>query len=667
MRISQKEKIQLGYDPNSPPKTPSRSPDIDFSDVFGGPPRRASHQEMQNRYSGDNNDDTWPGDGEGNSQMTTGRSSSWSINRGEKPVFGSEIASRRRYQTQDFYDDIFRGDQSQCSSPRMSGRDPMSSTPGSRVLSPTRPLPPGTVPLGSPAQFSLPARLPTSHSFSNLSRQSPLSHKAFADREGSRKDENLDEIGGETQVKNAGNQFHFSIHKWASKGVPLVMSLGKKNSLRSKIMLERSLSLNDNGEVESDALVGEIQPSGVNTDDVLSFTVHVVSAAKDSKDTDQIVEKSETDVPKLRTVSKKSASKEMKNVSKPDIDASKSVLKKVSSKLDGVEKRTGNDNAIPEVTINKTLVENESAASSNVDKKVHIEEVGKSMPKEQSSLKDDSKKNNVIYQKNLGYDLAKEKVKNRIVNNKFTEKVKGDTEKDEAKGKVKEFVKIFNKEPSIKTIADVDNISPSGRWRNVDVPRENSKTTLSSAKTDGKMQGFDMNYSFVSSPKVDESHTPSSGKQFDAKNVQEPYQSSFMESENLGYTMASDGIEASSADIDVTAFDSILIEELPQIQDKTSENSENTEDMQAYESKILKWSKGKEGNIRALLSTLQYVLWPDSGWKPVPLVNIIEANAVKRSYQRALLYLHPDKLQQKGAAPYQKFIAEKVFDILQVH
>lgn len=50
----------------------------------------------------------------------------------------------------------------------------------------------------------------------------------------------------------------------------------------------------------------------------------------------------------------------------------------------------------------------------------------------------------------------------------------------------------------------------------------------------------------------------------------------------------------------------------------------------------------------------------------MPLVDIIEGNAVKRSYQRALLSLHPDKLQQKGATSDQKYTAEKVFDILQV-
>ncbi|GJN25793.1 hypothetical protein PR202_gb13667 [Eleusine coracana subsp. coracana] len=55
---------------------------------------------------------------------------------------------------------------------------------------------------------------------------------------------------------------------------------------------------------------------------------------------------------------------------------------------------------------------------------------------------------------------------------------------------------------------------------------------------------------------------------------------------------------------------------------------------------IKRWSAGKEGNLRALLSTLQY------------------------QYRKATLCIHPDKVQQKGATIQQKYIAEKVFDIL---
>ncbi|KAG5543242.1 hypothetical protein RHGRI_016098 [Rhododendron griersonianum] len=95
------------------------------------------------------------------------------------------------------------------------------------------------------------------------------------------------------------------------------------------------------------------------------------------------------------------------------------------------------------------------------------------------------------------------------------------------------------------------------------------------------------------------------------------------------------------------------------------ETGDILDDIKISDAKIRKWLNGKEGNIRSLLSTLQYVLWPGSGWKPVPLMAIIEGSAVKRAYQKALLCLHPDKLQQKGAASHQKYVAERVFDVLQ--
>ncbi|KAK9164183.1 hypothetical protein Syun_005085 [Stephania yunnanensis] len=79
---------------------------------------------------------------------------------------------------------------------------------------------------------------------------------------------------------------------------------------------------------------------------------------------------------------------------------------------------------------------------------------------------------------------------------------------------------------------------------------------------------------------------------------------------------------------------------------------------------VKRWSSGKEGNLRALLSTLQYILGPESGWQPVPLTEVITAVAVKRAYRKATLCVHPDKLQQRGASIQQKYICEKVFDLL---
>ncbi|XP_034198832.1 auxilin-related protein 1 isoform X2 [Prunus dulcis] len=80
--------------------------------------------------------------------------------------------------------------------------------------------------------------------------------------------------------------------------------------------------------------------------------------------------------------------------------------------------------------------------------------------------------------------------------------------------------------------------------------------------------------------------------------------------------------------------------------------------------KIKSWSYGKEGNMRALLSSLQSVLWPESGWEPVSLTDLITSGSVKKVYRKATLCIHPDKVQQKGASLEQKYTAEKVFDIL---
>ncbi|XP_022939900.1 auxilin-related protein 1-like [Cucurbita moschata] len=79
---------------------------------------------------------------------------------------------------------------------------------------------------------------------------------------------------------------------------------------------------------------------------------------------------------------------------------------------------------------------------------------------------------------------------------------------------------------------------------------------------------------------------------------------------------------------------------------------------------IKRWAAGKEGNIRALLSSMQYVLWSGCGWEPVSLTDMITSTSVKKVYRKAVLCIHPDKVQQKGASIEQKYTAEKVFDIL---
>ena len=60
------------------------------------------------------------------------------------------------------------------------------------------------------------------------------------------------------------------------------------------------------------------------------------------------------------------------------------------------------------------------------------------------------------------------------------------------------------------------------------------------------------------------------------------------------------------------------------------------------------------------------MLWPECGWQSVSLTDMITAPSVKKVYRKATLCIHPDKVQQKGATLQQKYVAEKVFDLLKV-
>ncbi|XP_002510415.2 auxilin-like protein 1 isoform X1 [Ricinus communis] len=94
------------------------------------------------------------------------------------------------------------------------------------------------------------------------------------------------------------------------------------------------------------------------------------------------------------------------------------------------------------------------------------------------------------------------------------------------------------------------------------------------------------------------------------------------------------------------------------------EQAERNRLAEILDADVKRWSSGKERNLRALLSTLHYILSPDSGWQPIPLTDLISTAAVKKAYRKATLFVHPDKLQQRGASIQQKYTCEKVFDLL---
>lgn len=81
------------------------------------------------------------------------------------------------------------------------------------------------------------------------------------------------------------------------------------------------------------------------------------------------------------------------------------------------------------------------------------------------------------------------------------------------------------------------------------------------------------------------------------------------------------------------------------------------------DARIAAWRDGKRDNLRALLGSLDQVLWEGSGWKKVGLHELVVANKVKIVYMKAIAKCHPDKIAQ-DASTEVRMIAGTVFSTL---
>jgi hypothetical protein len=59
---------------------------------------------------------------------------------------------------------------------------------------------------------------------------------------------------------------------------------------------------------------------------------------------------------------------------------------------------------------------------------------------------------------------------------------------------------------------------------------------------------------------------------------------------------------------------------------------------------VTAWQGGKESNLRALLSSLDSILWAETGWKKVNMAELVVPNRVKIVYMKAIAKVHPDKV-----------------------
>ncbi|KAF8627930.1 hypothetical protein AX17_006085 [Amanita inopinata Kibby_2008] len=82
------------------------------------------------------------------------------------------------------------------------------------------------------------------------------------------------------------------------------------------------------------------------------------------------------------------------------------------------------------------------------------------------------------------------------------------------------------------------------------------------------------------------------------------------------------------------------------------------------DAKLLAWKAGKETNIRALLGSLDAVLWPELELQKVGMAELVSPAQVKIRYTKTIAKLHPDKLNASNSTLEQRMLANGVFGTL---
>lgn len=77
---------------------------------------------------------------------------------------------------------------------------------------------------------------------------------------------------------------------------------------------------------------------------------------------------------------------------------------------------------------------------------------------------------------------------------------------------------------------------------------------------------------------------------------------------------------------------------------KEAEDAERLSKEDKVSAQISVWKRGKDRNLRALLGSLESILWPGVQWKSVTMGELIEPRKCKVAYMKAIAKVHPDKV-----------------------
>ena len=78
---------------------------------------------------------------------------------------------------------------------------------------------------------------------------------------------------------------------------------------------------------------------------------------------------------------------------------------------------------------------------------------------------------------------------------------------------------------------------------------------------------------------------------------------------------------------------------------KEAEDAERLSKEDKVSAQIAVWKTGKDKNLRALLGSLELILWPGVQWKGVTMGELLEPRKCKMAYMKAIAKVHPDKVK----------------------
>lgn len=78
---------------------------------------------------------------------------------------------------------------------------------------------------------------------------------------------------------------------------------------------------------------------------------------------------------------------------------------------------------------------------------------------------------------------------------------------------------------------------------------------------------------------------------------------------------------------------------------REAEEAERLSKEDKVSAQLMVWKRGKDRNLRALLGSLESILWPGVQWKAMTMGELLEPRKCKVAYMKAIAKVHPDKVR----------------------